>query len=155
MTGVLGRPIRPGTADYFNCPLNRDEYETFVQALVTARRLHSIKPIWAKKTSPSLRAVFLEVMAKRGKDALRYGPFRPVGLSDGKVSVLRCIAAAAENTEATLFNLVGCQLASSGESETGLSTHSALQEAEFVRYGVMHRNTFINSLAGAPAKFPV
>ncbi|HHT91608.1 MAG: methylenetetrahydrofolate--tRNA-(uracil(54)-C(5))-methyltransferase (FADH(2)-oxidizing) TrmFO [Bacillota bacterium] len=137
-----------GTADYFNCPLNRDEYETFVQALVTAKEA----PFHQADLGQEDLAVFegclpLEVMAKRGKDALRYGPFRPVGLSDGEgkrpYAVLQLRR---ENTEATLFNLVGCQTRLKwGEQKRVFQLIPALQEAEFVRYGVMHRNTFINS----------
>ncbi len=89
----------------------------------------------------------MEVIARRGEDALRYGPFRPVGLVDvaGKrpYAVLQLRR---ENTEATLFNLVGCQTRLKwGEQKRVFRLIPALQEAEFVRYGVMHRNTFINS----------
>ncbi|NMB19579.1 MAG: methylenetetrahydrofolate--tRNA-(uracil(54)-C(5))-methyltransferase (FADH(2)-oxidizing) TrmFO, partial [Firmicutes bacterium] len=89
----------------------------------------------------------IEVMAKRGADALRYGPFRPVGLTgpDGRrpYAVLQLRQ---ENTEATLFNLVGCQTRLKwGEQKEVFQRIPALKNAEFVRYGVMHRNTFINS----------
>lgn len=137
-----------GTADYFNCPLTKEEYQGFWQALVTAEQalLHS-----SELTDDAL-AVFegclpLEVMAKRGEDALRYGPFRPVGLvdKDGRrpYAVLQLRK---ENTEATLFNLVGCQTRLKwGEQKRVFQLIPALRNCEFVRYGVMHRNTFINS----------
>lgn len=156
---VLGESIRydlgfwaarygRGTADYFNCPLTKEEYEAFWEALTTAE----VAPLHDHEVGADGLTVFegclpIEVLAKRGKDALRYGPFRPVGLTglDGQrpYAVLQLRR---ENTEATLFNLVGCQTRLKwGEQKRVFSMIPALQEAEFVRYGVMHRNTFINS----------
>lgn len=137
-----------GTADYFNCPLTKEEYETFVHALVTAEEA----PLHDGDLGEEDLTVFegcmpLEVMARRGADALRYGPFRPVGLTDvdgnrpWAVLQLRM-----ENTEASLLNLVGCQTRLKwGEQKRVFQLIPALKDAEFVRYGVMHRNTFINS----------
>jgi methylenetetrahydrofolate--tRNA-(uracil-5-)-methyltransferase len=137
-----------GTADYFNCPLTKEEYDHFVQALIEAE----VAPLHASDISADDSAVFegcmpLEVMAKRGVDSLRYGPFRPVGLTgpDGRrpYAVLQLRQ---ENTQATLFNLVGCQTRLKwGEQKEVFALIPALRNAEFVRYGVMHRNTFINS----------
>jgi methylenetetrahydrofolate--tRNA-(uracil-5-)-methyltransferase len=137
-----------GTADYFNCPLTKEEYQGFWQALVTAEQA----PLHSSELTDDALAVFegclpLEVMAKRGEDALRYGPFRPVGLvdKDGRrpYAVLQLRK---ENTEATLFNLVGCQTRLKwGEQKRVFQLIPALRNCEFVRYGVMHRNTFINS----------
>lgn len=137
-----------GTADYFNCPLSKEEYQEFVHALVTAEEA----PIHGGDLGEDDLTVFegclpLEVMGKRGEDALRYGPFRPVGLrdSEGKrpYAVLQLRQ---ENTEATLLNLVGCQTRLKwGEQKRVFQMIPALKDAEFVRYGVMHRNTFINS----------
>ena len=137
-----------GTADYFNCPLTKEEYEDFVHALVHAE----VAPLHDSDIATEDLAVFegcmpIEVMAKRGADALRYGPFRPVGLTgpDGRrpYAVLQLRQ---ENTEATLFNLVGCQTRLKwGEQKEVFQRIPALKNAEFVRYGVMHRNTFINS----------
>lgn len=138
-----------GTADYFNCPLTKDEYQTFWNALVSAEEA----PLnVADQADGDVLAVFegclpLEIMAKRGEDALRYGPFRPVGLFDGDgkrpYAVLQLRQ---ENTEGSLFNLVGCQTRLKwGEQKRVFQLIPALREAEFVRYGVMHRNTFINS----------
>lgn len=136
-----------GTADYFNCPLTKEEYQAFWQALITAEEA----PLHESEDRENL-SVFegclpLEVMAKRGEDALRYGPFRPVGLKDEQgerpYAVLQLRQ---ENTEATLFNLVGCQTRLKwGEQKRIFQMIPCLREAEFVRYGVMHRNTFINS----------
>lgn len=136
-----------GTADYFNCPLTEEEYKAFWQALISAEEA----PLHDHEAKEGL-AVFegclpLEVMAKRGEDALRYGPFRPVGLVDSEgrrpYAVLQLRL---ENTEATLFNLVGCQTRLKwGEQQRVFRMIPALRDAEFVRYGVMHRNTFINS----------
>ena len=147
-----------GTADYFNCPLNKEEYEDFVAALIQAE----VAPLHESDIATEDLAVFegcmpLEVMAKRGADALRYGPFRPVGLAgpDGKrpYAVLQLRQ---ENTEATLFNLVGCQTRLKwGEQKEVFRRIPALQNAEFVRYGVMHRNTFINSPQVLTAGFQV
>jgi len=137
-----------GTADYFNCPLDREEYEAFVEDLVTAEEA----PIHGGDLGEEDLAVFegclpLEVMARRGKDALRYGPFRPVGLTDGDgMRPYAVLQLRRENTEATLFNLVGCQTRLKwGEQRRVFQLIPALRDAEFVRYGVMHRNTFINS----------
>jgi methylenetetrahydrofolate--tRNA-(uracil-5-)-methyltransferase len=137
-----------GTADYFNCPLTQEEYAGFVNALMTAE----VAPLHSNDLGEGDLTVFegcmpLEVMASRGVDSLRYGPFRPVGLtgSDGRrpYAVLQLRR---ENTEASLFNLVGCQTRLKwGEQKRAFAHIPALRDAEFVRYGVMHRNTFINS----------
>lgn len=146
--GFWGVRYGKGTADYFNCPLTKEEYEEFVEALVTAEEA----PLHEGDLGEEDLTVFegcmpIEVMARRGKDALRYGPFKPVGLTDpeGKrpYAVLQLRL---ENTEATLFNLVGCQTRLKwGEQNRVFQLIPALRSVEFVRYGVMHRNTFINS----------
>jgi len=135
-----------GDADYFNCPMDKEEYEAFWEALVTAE----LAPVHGELEEDL--AVFegcmpIEVLAKRGKDAIRYGPFKPVGLAgpSGRrpYAVLQLRK---ENTKATLFNLVGCQTRLKwGEQRRVFRMIPALREAEFVRYGVMHRNTFVNS----------
>ena len=146
--GFWGARYGKGSADYFNCPMTKEEYLTFWQALTTAE----VAPLHGHELDAEGFPVFegclpVEVIARRGEDALRYGPFRPVGLVDvaGKrpYAVLQLRR---ENTEATLFNLVGCQTRLKwGEQKRVFRLIPALQEAEFVRYGVMHRNTFINS----------
>lgn len=134
-----------GSADYFNCPLSKEEYTEFWQALVSAEEA----PLHDHEEGITVfeGCVPLEVLAKRGEDVLRYGPFRPVGLTDQKgkrpYAVLQLRR---ENTEATLFNLVGCQTRLKwGEQKRVFQLIPALRDCEFVRYGVMHRNTFINS----------
>ena len=166
---VLGESIRydegfwaarydKGTADYFNCPLTKEEYKEFVQALIKGEEA----PLHEGDLGEDDLTVFegcmpIEVMAKRGEDALRYGPFRPVGLigPDGRrpYAVLQLRL---ENTEASLLNLVGCQTRLKwGEQKRVFQMIPALRDAEFVRYGVMHRNTFINSPRVLNASFQV
>lgn len=137
-----------GTADYFNCPLTKEEYEEFVHALVTAEEapLHD-GDLGEEDLSVFEGCMPLEVMAKRGRDALRYGPFRPVGLTGAdEKRPYAVLQLRLENTEASLLNLVGCQTRLKwGEQKRVFQLIPALRDAEFVRYGVMHRNTFINS----------
>lgn len=133
-----------GTGDYINCPLIKEEYELFVQELLAAEKatLHAFEK----------REIFegcmpVEVMASRGKDTLRYGMFKPVGLEglDGKrpYAVLQLRK---ENAAGTSYGLVGCQTnLKFGEQKRVFSLIPALKNAEFERYGVMHRNTFLNS----------
>ena len=133
-----------GNGDYLNCPLTKEEYEAFVDALVTAERglVHEFDK----------REVFegcmpVEVMAARGKDTLRNGMLKPVGLNDAEgkrpYAVLQLRK---ENVEGSAYNLVGCQTnLKFSEQKRVFSLIPALKNAEFVRYGVMHRNTFLNS----------
>ncbi len=133
-----------GTGDYVNCPMDKPQYETFVRELLAAEKvtLHDFEK----------REIFegcmpVEVMASRGKDSLRFGTFKPVGLADasGKrpYAVLQLRR---ENAEGTLFGLVGCQTnLKFGEQKRVFSLIPALRNTEFVRYGVMHRNTFLDS----------
>ena len=134
-----------GTADYVNCPLNREEYEAFIDELVSARE--------AEVHGFDDGAVFegcmpVEVMARRGRDTLRYGPLKPVGLTDPHTGK-ECYAVVQlrkDNNDGTLYNMVGFQTHLAwGEQKRVFSMIPALRSAEFVRYGVMHRNTFINS----------
>lgn len=143
-----------GTGDYINCPLNKEEYETFVSELLAAEKvtLHEFEK----------REIFegcmpVEVMASRGKDTLRFGTFKPVGLADesGKrpYAVLQLRK---ENAEGTSYNLVGCQTnLKFGEQKRVFSLIPALKNAEFLRYGVMHRNTYLNSPDVLNADFSV
>ncbi len=140
-----------GTGDYINCPLTKDEYYEFVEALVSAEKavLHDFE-----KGEIFEGCMPIEVMASRGKDTLRYGTLKPVGLSeDGKrpfaVAQLR-----KENAEGTAYNLVGFQTnLKFGEQKRVFSMIPALKNAEYLRYGVMHRNTFILSPAVLNADF--
>lgn len=146
--GFWGARYGKGHNDYFNCPMTKDEYEAFWHELVNAEEA----PLHESECSPDGIKVFegcmpIEVMARRGKDALRYGPLRPVGLTDPQGNrPYAVLQLRLENTKATLFNLVGCQTRLKwGEQKRVFQMIPALGSAEFVRYGVMHRNTFINS----------
>ncbi|MDE6412023.1 MAG: methylenetetrahydrofolate--tRNA-(uracil(54)-C(5))-methyltransferase (FADH(2)-oxidizing) TrmFO [Clostridia bacterium] len=133
-----------GDGDYINCPLNRAEYELFVQELVSAEKatLHSFE-----KGEIFEGCMPVEVMASRGKDTLRFGTFKPVGLfdNDGErpYAVLQLRR---ENEAGTSLGLVGCQTnLKFPEQKRVFSLIPALKNAEFERYGVMHRNTFLES----------
>lgn len=130
--------------DYINCPMTREQYKAFYAALTSAERaqLHSFEK----------REIFegcmpLEVMAARGEDTLRFGPFKPVGLRDEQGNCFYAVLQLRkENLEGSAYNLVGCQTnLKFGEQKRVFSLIPALAHAEFLRYGVMHRNTFINS----------
>lgn len=133
-----------GGDDYVNCPMNKDEYEQFVDALLSAERavLHEFE-----RGEIFEGCMPLEVMAARGKDSLRFANFKPVGLkdADGK-RYYAVLQLRKENAAGTAYNLVGCQTNLKwGEQKRVFSMIPALKNAEFLRYGVMHRNTFINS----------
>ncbi len=135
-----------GEADYLNCPFNKEEYEAFHAALVTAERaeLHEFDG----NLTVYEGCMPIEVMAGRGADTMRFGPLRPVGLVDpatghrpwANVQLRR------ENKAGTLYNIVGFQTnLKFGEQKRVFSMIPGLANAEFARYGVMHRNTFLNS----------
>lgn len=133
-----------GTGDYINCPLNKEEYEAFVEALTSAERatLHDFE-----KGEIFEGCMPLEVMASRGKDTLRFGTFKPVGLAGGDgVRPYAVLQLRKENEAGTSYNLVGCQTnLKFGEQKRVFSLIPALAHAEFERYGVMHRNTYLPS----------
>lgn len=135
-----------GTADYLNCAFNKDNYEAFWQALVDAERapLHSFDG----ELTVYEGCMPIEVMAARGKDTMRYGPLRPVGLRDPHTGhrPWANVQLRAENAEGTMYNLVGFQTnLKFGEQKRVFSMIPGLANAEFVRYGVMHRNTFLHA----------
>jgi len=134
-----------GTDDYINCPMNKDQYEIFWNELVNAE-LAPVKDLDKEVVFEGCMPV--EVMAKRGIDTLRFGPLKPVGLIDpntGKVPYA-VVQLRQDNAEGTLYNIVGFQTRLKwGEQKRVFSLIPGLENAEFVRYGVMHRNTFINS----------
>lgn len=141
-----------GGDDYVNCPLNREEYEAFVTELLSAERvvLHDFEK----------REIFegcmpVEVMAARGKESLRYANFKPVGLRDKEGNRFYAVLQLRKETaDGGAYNLVGCQTNLKwGEQKRVFSLIPALKNAEFLRYGVMHRNTFINSPACLNADF--
>ncbi len=134
-----------GNADYVNCAMNREEYEAFIQALTTAEEaeVHGFED----------QNVFegcmpVEVMARRGFETLRYGPLKPVGLTDPSTGrePYAVVQLRQDNAAKSVYNLVGFQThLKFGEQKRVFSMIPALRNAEFVRYGVMHRNTFLCS----------
>ena len=133
-----------GSADYLNCPMNREEYEVFVKELVGAERV-ILRDF--EKGDVFEGCMPVEVMAARGADALRFGPLRPVGIRDGEGNRFYAVVQLrAEDREGRLANIVGFQTnLTFPEQRRVFGLIPALREAEFVRYGVMHRNTFLNS----------
>ncbi len=133
--------------DYVNCPLNKEEYEAFHYALVNAERtpLHGVDVQNPKVYEGCMP---IEVMAQRGSDTIRFGPMKPVGLTDPRTGhrPWACLQLRKENADGTMYNLVGFQTnLRFGEQKRVFGMIPALKNAEFVRYGVMHRNTFIDS----------
>ena len=134
-----------GGDDYLNCPMNREEYYEFVRELVSADTV-ILKDFEKKDVFNACMPV--EVMAKRGEESLRFGPLRPVGIYDPKTNVrpYAVVQLRKEDNYDQLYNLVGFQTnLKFGEQERVFKMIPALKNAEFVRYGVMHRNTFINA----------
>ncbi len=131
-----------GESDYINCPMNKEEYYTFIDALVSAERVevHSFE-----KKEIFEGCMPVEVMASRGKDTLRYGPLRPVGLvCDDGTRPFAVVQLRKESTENELYNIVGFQTnLKFGEQKRVFSMIPALNNAEFVKFGVMHRNSYI------------
>ncbi len=133
--------------DYINCPLNKEEYERFYQELITAERA-PLKDVDVQNPKVYEGCMPIEVMAQRGENTIRFGPMKPVGLTDPKTGhrAWAVLQLRKENNEGTLYNLVGFQTnLKFPEQKRVFSMIPALRNAEFVRYGVMHRNTFINS----------
>jgi len=134
-----------GTPDYINCAMNKEEYEAFVQALISAEEaeVHGFED---KNVFEGCMPV--EVMARRGVDTLRYGPLKPVGLVDPNTGKepYAVVQLRQDNAAKSVFNLVGFQThLKFPEQKRVFSMIPALRNAEFVRYGVMHRNTFLQS----------
>lgn len=141
----IGDRYDKGNGDHLNSPMNKEEYEAFIEELLKAERaeLHGFENA----------AVFegcmpIEVMAARGKDTLRFGPLKPVGLTDPKTGrwAYACLQLRREDEAGSMYNLVGFQTnLKFPEQKRVFSMIPALKNAEFLRYGVMHRNTFINA----------
>lgn len=134
-----------GDADYINCPMSREEYDRFVEELKSAEEapVHGFED---KKVFEGCMPV--EVMARRGQDTLRYGPLKPVGLKDPKTGrePYAVVQLRKDNRDGTVYNMVGFQThLRFPEQKRVFSMIPALKNGEFVRYGVMHRNTFLNS----------
>ena len=134
-----------GTPDYINCAMNKEEYEAFLQELIHAEEaeVHGFED---KNVFEGCMPV--EVMGRRGQDTLRFGPLKPVGLTDPKTGKepYAVVQLRQDNAAKSVFNLVGFQThLKFGEQKRVFSMIPALRNAEFVRYGVMHRNTFLQS----------
>ncbi len=129
-----------GDSDYINCPMTKEEYEAFYTELINAERveLHNFE-----KGGLFEGCMPIEEMARRGSQTLTYGPLKPVGFDKKYYAVVQLRQ---DNSEGTLYNLVGFQTnLKFGEQKRVFSMIPALKNADFVRYGVMHRNTYINS----------
>ncbi|MEE1352247.1 MAG: methylenetetrahydrofolate--tRNA-(uracil(54)-C(5))-methyltransferase (FADH(2)-oxidizing) TrmFO [Acutalibacteraceae bacterium] len=137
---------RGGDDDYINCPMNKEEYERFYDALIHAEsaELHDFD----KKHGVYEGCMPIEVMASRGPDTMRFGPLKPVGLRDPHTGhrPWAALQLRKETREGSMYNLVGFQTNLKwGEQKRVFSMIPGLEHAEFLRYGVMHRNTFLNS----------
>ena len=132
--------------DYINCPLNKEEYEIFYDALINAQSAETHE--FDKRKDVYEGCMPVEVMASRGHDTIRFGPMKPAGLVDPKTGhrPWANLQLRKENKEGTMYNLVGFQTnLKFSEQKRVFSLIPALANAEYVRYGVMHRNTFIDS----------
>lgn len=133
---------RGGDDDYINCPFNKAEYEAFIEELINA------EGVVVHDFDVYEGCMPIEKLAKRGLDAPRFGPMKPVGLVDPNTGhrPWACVQLRRENSKGTMFNLVGFQTnLKFGEQKRVFSMIPGLENAEFVRYGVMHRNSFLNS----------
>lgn len=144
---AASRYDKGGDEAYLNCPMNKEEYEIFYDALIHAERapVHDFDVADPKVYEGCMP---VEVMAQRGMDTLRFGPLKPVGLRDPRTGrrPWAVVQLRQENREGSLYNLVGFQTnLKFGEQKRVFGLIPAIHEAEFVRYGVMHRNTFLDS----------
>ena len=144
-SAFIGDRYNKGDGDHINCPMNKDEYTAFYDALIVAERatMHEFE-----KSDVFEGCMPVEVMAARGKDTLRFGPLKPAGLDDPKTGrwAYATLQLRKEDKAGTMYNMVGFQTnLKFGEQKRVFSMIPALKNAEFLRYGVMHRNTFINS----------
>ena len=145
-TSKVFRQSRYGRGDdYLNCPMSREEYEAFYQALLTAEKadVHGFDG-----TQVFEGCMPIEVMAARGEMVMAFGPMKPVGLTDPRTGrePYAAVQLRAENAAGTMYNLVGFQTRLKwGEQKRVFSMIPGLEHAEFLRYGVMHRNTFLHS----------
>lgn len=139
-----------GDADYINCPMTREQYDAFYQALVSAKEAELKEFDQEGQKDPKVfeGCMPVEVMARRGYDTLRYGPLKPVGLIDRRTGreSFAVVQLRKENKEGTMYNLVGFQThLTFPEQKRVFSMIPGLENATFLRYGVMHRNTYLRS----------
>ena len=144
-SAFFGDRYDKGNGDHINCPMTKEEYEAFYEALITAKRadLHEFE-----KKEVFEGCMPIEIMAQRGKDTLRFGPLKPVGLTNPKTGrwAYATLQLRREDSQGTMYNMVGFQTnLTFGEQKKVFSMIPALKNAEYLRYGVMHRNTFINA----------
>jgi methylenetetrahydrofolate--tRNA-(uracil-5-)-methyltransferase len=152
-----GKNSTPGEGDYINCPMSKQEYYQFVEELVAAERIKLLE--FEREIDSGVRAgadkyfegcLPIEVIASRGRDALAYGPLRPVGLTDPRTGqhAFAVVQLRQDNLARTLYNMVGFQTnLKYSEQKRVFRTIPGLENVEFTRYGQMHRNTFIFSPA--------
>jgi len=141
----FGSRYGKGGDDYINCPLDREEYERFVSELISARK---VTPRSFESTALFEGCMPIESMAMRGPATLKFGPLRPVGLRDPATGIIpeAVVQLRRENSEGTLYNMVGFQTRLAfGEQARVFGLIPGLEKAEFVRYGKLHRNTYIDS----------
>lgn len=146
----FGSRYDKGDADYINCPMTREQYDAFYNALITAREaeLHDFDRETQKELQVFEGCMPVEVMARRGYDTLRFGPLKPVGLIDKRTGreAYAVVQLRKENVEGTMYNLVGFQThLAFPEQRRVFGMIPGLENAEFLRYGIMHRNTYLNS----------
>ena len=144
-SAFFGSRYGKGTPDYVNCPMTKEEYLAFREALMTAREA----PVHGFDDGGVFEGCMpIEVMARRGEDTMRYGPMKPVGLTDprnGRENYA-VVQLRRDNAQGTIYNIVGFQThLAFPEQKRVFSMIPALRNAEFVRYGVMHRNTYLDS----------
>ena len=135
-----------GTDDYINCPMNKEEYTTFYNELINAES--AILSEFDKPVTVYEGCMPVEILARRGEDSIRFGPLKPVGLRDPRTGnrPWAVVQLRSENADGSLYNLVGFQTnLKFPEQKRVFSLIPGLQNAEFMRYGVMHRNSFLNS----------
>ena len=139
-----------GDADYINCPMTREQYDVFYKALISAKEaeLHEFDRVGQNTPKVFEGCMPVEVMARRGYDTLRYGPLKPVGLVDKRTGreSFAVVQLRKENKEGSMYNLVGFQThLTFPEQKRVFSLIPGLENANFLRYGVMHRNTYLHS----------
>jgi len=139
-----------GDADYINCPMTKEQYDAFWQELCGAKEaeLKEFDAEEQQKITVFEGCMPVEVMARRGYETLRYGPLKPVGLVDARTGAesYAVVQLRRENAEGTMYNLVGFQThLTFGEQKRVFRMIPGLESAEFLRYGIMHRNTYLNS----------
>lgn len=146
----FGSRYDKGDADYINCPMTREQYDAFYNALITAReaKLKDFDRETQREIEVFEGCMPVEVMARRGYDTLRFGPLKPVGLVDKRTGreAYAVVQLRKENVEGTMYNLVGFQThLAFPEQKRVFGMIPGLENAEFLRYGIMHRNTYLNS----------